>query len=143
MTTRWRFKYTDEQLFLLIAILIGVYAGLAVVCFRELIDVVRLNVLGSGLNPPPVRVLVAPALMGLVVAALVIRFFPMVRGSGVNQTKAALYIYDGYIPFRTIVGKFLMSALAIGSGHSLGPEDTSLQIAAGLASSIGRSENSS
>jgi CIC family chloride channel protein len=138
MTTRWRFKYSDEQLFLLIAILIGVYAGLAVVCFRELIDVIRLNVLGSALNPPAIRVLVAPAVTGIVVAALVIWFFPMVRGSGVNQTKAALYIYDGFIPFRTIVGKFITSALAIGSGHSLGPEDPSLQIGAGLASSIGR-----
>ena len=138
MTIRWRFRYTDEQLFLLVAILIGVYAGLAVVCFRELIDYVHLHLLGSALNPPAVRVLLAPSLVGLAVAALVIWFFPMVRGSGVNQTKAALYIYDGFISFRTIAGKFLTSALAIGSGHSLGPEDPSLQIGAGLASSIGR-----
>jgi CIC family chloride channel protein len=138
MTTRWRLRYTDEQLFLVIAILIGVYAGLAVVCFRELIDYVHLHLLGSALNPPAVRVLVAPAVAGLAVAALVIWFFPMVRGSGVNQTKAALYVYDGFISFRTIVGKFLTSALAIGSGHSLGPEDPALQIGAGLASSIGR-----
>jgi Voltage gated chloride channel len=46
----------------------------------------------------------------------------------VNQTKAALYIYNGYIPIRTAIGKFLTAALAIGSGHSLGPEDPSLQI---------------
>jgi CIC family chloride channel protein len=36
------------------------------------------------------------------------------------------------------MGKFLLSALAIGSGHSLGPEDPSLQIGAGVASMISR-----
>src|SRR5437588_11632203 len=77
-------------------------------------------------------------LTGLVGAVLVIHVFPAVRGSGVNQTKAALYIYHGYIPFRTRVGKFITSALAIGSGHSLGPEDPSLQIGASLASALGR-----
>ena len=64
--------------------------------------------------------------------------FPGVRGSGVNQTKAALYIHNGYISVRTVIGKFLLSALAIGSGQSLGPEDPSLQIGAGVASLIGR-----
>jgi len=73
-----------------------------------------------------------------VIAFLVIHIFPLVRGSGVNQTKAALYIYNGYIPFRTAVGKFITAALAIGSGHSLGPEDPALQIGASLASALGR-----
>ncbi|MEO6981674.1 MAG: chloride channel protein, partial [Edaphobacter sp.] len=64
--------------------------------------------------------------------------FPGVKGSGVNQTKAALYIHNGYISFRTVIGKFVISSLAIGSGHSLGPEDPSLQIGAGVASLISR-----
>ena len=79
-----------------------------------------------------------PTIGGLVVAYLVIRFFPRVRGSGVNQTKAALYIYDGYIPFNTVIGKFITCALAIGTGQSLGPEDPSLQMGAGIASALGR-----
>ena len=37
-----------------------------------------------------------------------------------------------------MIGKFITSALAIGSGQSLGPEDPSLQIGAGLASLLGR-----
>ena len=49
-----------------------------------------------------------------------------------------MYIYDGYIPFDTVIGKFLMCALAIGSGQSLGPEDPSLQMGAGIASALGR-----
>jgi CIC family chloride channel protein len=82
--------------------------------------------------------LLAPTLAGLVISFLVIHLFPRARGSGVNQTKAALYIYNGDIPFRTAIGKFITAALAIGSGHSLGPEDPSLQIGASLASVLGR-----
>ena len=93
---------------------------------------------GSGARTHSWRLIAAPALTSLVVALLVIHVFPLVRGSGVNQTKAALYIYNGYIPFRTAVGKFITAALAIGSGHSLGPEDPSLQIGASLASALGR-----
>jgi CIC family chloride channel protein len=77
-------------------------------------------------------------LVGLLLGILVKYLFPQARGSGINQTKAALYIYNGYISARTMIGKFITSALAIGSGHSLGPEDPSLQIGAGVASLIGR-----
>jgi chloride channel protein, CIC family len=55
-----------------------------------------------------------------------------------SDCSPALYIHNGYISFRTVIGKFLLSALAIGSGHSLGPEDPSLQIGAGVASLISR-----
>jgi CIC family chloride channel protein len=84
------------------------------------------------------RLIVVPTLAGLVIAVLVRYVFPATRGSGVNQTKAALYIHNGYISGRTVVGKFLLSALAIGSGFSLGPEDPSLQSGAGVASLISR-----
>jgi len=133
-----RFSLREEQFFLLLAVLIGVGAGLLVVCFRMSIEFLRLKLLGSSLQPPVPRVFIAPMLVGLVIAFLVIRYFPQARGSGINQTKSALYIYDGYIPAITVIGKFITSALAIGSGQSLGPEDPSLQIGAGLASLLGR-----
>ena len=135
---RRAYSLTEEQVFLVIAVVIGIYSGLAVACFRVFIEWFRLRVLGSGLVPSFPRVVLIPATTGLAIALLVVRFFPGARGSGVNQTKAALYIYDGYISFRTVAGKFLTSAVAIGSGQSLGPEDPSLQIGAGLASALGR-----
>jgi CIC family chloride channel protein len=79
-----------------------------------------------------------PTLAGLLVALLVLRVFPRVKGSGVTQTKSAVYIYDGHIPFDTVFGKLLTCALAIGSGQSLGPEDPSMQMGAGIASVLGR-----
>jgi CIC family chloride channel protein len=128
----------EERFFLVVAVFIGVFAGLGVVCFRLLIDWSRIWLLGPMPQAGDWRLLVAPTVVGIVVTLLVIYVFPQVRGSGVNQTKAALYIYNGYIPFRTAVGKFITAALAIGSGQSLGPEDPSLQIGASLASALGR-----
>ena len=128
----------EEQFFLVLAIAIGILAGLCVVLFRVAIEAARLWLLGSAMHPSVPRVILVPAAMGLVVAVVAVRFFPRVRGSGVNQTKGALYIYDGHIAASTVVAKFVLSALAIGSGQSLGPEDPALQIGAGLASGLGR-----
>jgi CIC family chloride channel protein len=129
--------FREERFFLVLSVFIGILSGLAVVCFRFTIEWCRIYLLGSGTNISPVRIFVTPALAGLVIAFLVIHFFPQARGSGVNQTKAALYIFNGYIPFRTAIGKFITAALAIGTGFSLGPEDPSLQIGACIASAIG------
>src|SRR3954471_8940061 len=131
----------EERFFLVVAVFIGVFAGLGVVCFRLVIDWSRIGLLGPMPQAGDWRLLLAPSAIGLLVTLLVIYVFPQVRGSGVNQTKAALYIYNGYIPFRTAVGKFITAALAIGSGQSLGPEDPSLQIGASLASALGRRLN--
>ena len=130
--------FREDSFFLVLSVFIGIFSGLAVVCFRYAIDWCRLYFLGSGADLSRVRLLLAPTLAGLLIAILAIHVFPQSRGSGVNQTKAALYIFNGYIPLKTAVGKFLLSAVAIGSGHSLGPEDPSLQIGASLASAIGR-----
>jgi CIC family chloride channel protein len=130
--------FREDRFFLVLSVFIGVFSGLAVVCFRFAIGWCRLYLLGSGVMLSRSRLLLAPTLAGLVIAALVIHIFPRTRGSGVNQTKAALFIYNGHIPVRTAVGKFITAALAIGSGQSLGPEDPSLQIGACLASVLGR-----
>jgi CIC family chloride channel protein len=130
--------FREERFFLVLSVFIGIFSGLAVVCFRFAIDWCRIYLVGSGYQLSTARLLLAPSLAGLVIAVLVIHVFPLARGSGVNQTKAALYIYNGYIPLKTAVGKFITAALAIGSGHSLGPEDPSLQIGASLASALGR-----
>jgi CIC family chloride channel protein len=128
----------EERLLLLLSIFIGVISGLLVVSFRMAIDWLSVLLLHSSPQPHQPRLLIVPTVAGLVIALLVRYVFPEARGSGINQTKAALYIHNGYISTRTVVGKFLLSALAIGSGHSLGPEEPSLQIGAGVASQISR-----
>jgi chloride channel protein, CIC family len=128
----------DERLFLVLSIFIGIISGLLVVSFRVAINWIQALTLGSAPQPGLLRLIFVPMLMGLLVATLVKFFFPAASGSGVNQTKAALYIYNGFISFKTVIGKFVTSALALGGGFSLGPEDPSLQIGAGVASVISR-----
>src|SRR5271163_437299 len=128
----------EERLFLVLSIFIGIISGLLVVCFRVVIEWIKIAGLGSAPHAGQYRLLYVPAIAGLVAGAMVQWIFPQARGSGVNQTKAALYIYNGFISFKTMIGKFLTAAIAIGGGHSLGPEDPSLQIGAGVASIISR-----
>jgi CIC family chloride channel protein len=130
--------FHEEVFFLILSVFIGIFSGLAVVCFRLAIDWTHLALLGPLPQTHGWRLFAVPSLAGLVVAVLVLHVFPGIRGSGVNQTKAALYIFNGFIPFRTAVGKFICAAIAIGAGQSLGPEDPSLQIGASIASALGR-----
>jgi chloride channel protein, CIC family len=130
--------FHEEVFFLILCVFIGIFSGLAVVCFRLAIDWMHLALLGPLPQAHSWRLFAVPAISGLVVAALVLHVFPAIRGSGVNQTKSALYIFNGYIPFRTAIGKFICAGIAIGSGQSLGPEDPSLQIGASIASALGR-----
>ncbi|MHB1023861.1 MAG: chloride channel protein [Acidobacteriaceae bacterium] len=127
-----------ERLFVVLAVFIGIISGTLVVAFRVAIEWLSILLLGSAPHKGDWRLIAMPVLAGLVIAFLAQYVFTQVRGSGVNQTKAALYIFNGYISFRTMVGKFLLSALALGSGFSLGPEDPSLQIGAGVASAVSR-----
>jgi len=57
---------SEGNLFLLLAIVIGVLSGLAVVAFRASIEWIRVALLGSALTPSHWRVLLAPTIAGLV-----------------------------------------------------------------------------
>jgi CIC family chloride channel protein len=128
----------EERLLLLLSIFIGVISGLLVVSFRMAIDWLSVLLRGSSPQPHQLRLIIVPTIAGIVIALLVRYVFPEARGSGVNQTKAALYIRNGYISTRTVIGKYLLCAMALGAGFSSGPEDPSLQIGAGVASQISR-----
>jgi CIC family chloride channel protein len=133
-----RLALSETQRFVALAILIGVFAGLLVVCFHIAIEFTSWYTLGALSGRYRLVRLIAPSLGALVATLLATKVFPAARGSGVNQTKAALYISDGLVPTSTVAGKFLACSIAIGTGNSLGPEDPSLQMGAGVASLLGR-----
>src|SRR5260370_18758297 len=89
--------FDEDRFFLILSVFIGIFSGLAVVCFRLAIDWTHLALLGPLPQSHSWRLFVVPSLAGLVVAALVLHVFPGIRGSGVNQTKAALDIYNGFL----------------------------------------------
>src|SRR5438270_367111 len=79
-----------------------------------------------------------PVAGSLAMGYLLARYFPNARGSGVPQTKAALFAREGYISLRTVIGKFGCTAATLASGIPLGREGPSVQVGAGIASVLGR-----
>jgi CIC family chloride channel protein len=128
----------EDRLFLLLSIFLGIIAALLVVLFRIAIEWCSILFQGSAPQPHQLRLIWVPTLAGLVVGVLTRYVFPAVRGTGINQTKAAFYIHNGYISIRTMVGKFMLCSVSIGAGFSTGPEDPSLHIGAAIASLVGR-----
>ena len=84
------------------------------------------------------RRIVVPIIGALSTGFLLYRYFPEARGSGIPQTKAALYAQGGFISFRTIFGKFFCSSTSLASGIALGREGPSVHVGAGIASVLGR-----
>ena len=70
----------EERFFLLLAVFIGLFSGLAVVCFRLAIDWTRISLLGPAPEPHSWRLIATPTIVGLIVAVLVVHVFPLVRG---------------------------------------------------------------
>src|SRR5437868_11928180 len=83
------------------------------------------------------RILV-PTLGSLGTGYLLWRYFPFARGSGIPQTKFALFINEGRISLRTVLGKFFCCSISLASGIALGREGPSVQIGAVIASVIAR-----
>lgn len=132
-------QFGSAQRFLLLSILIGIFSGLLVVCFHFLIEFISWSTLGVPVGESFVFTLLFPPFGAFISVLLIREVFPRAEGSGINNTKAAIYISDGYIPLQSVFGKFLACSISIGSGNSLGPEDPALQMGAGVASYIGRS----
>jgi len=128
-------RYEDKVL-LLLTLIIGAVVGLVVVAF-----ILVTENLGSRLYPgsgAAWRRLVIPVAGALGTGILLSRYFPNARGSGIPQTKTALFVRDGFIAMRTVLGKFSMSAVSLASGIALGREGPSVQVSAGIASVLGR-----
>ena len=131
-----RLRLRENHIFLALTILIGILAGLAAVLFTLAIK--GTTYVLFGISPSNLRYILVPTLVSLGTGFLLAKFFPEARGSGVPQTEAAYHLEQGNVPVRVAFGKFVTGVLCIGSGHSMGREGPSVQIGAGIASSIGK-----
>jgi len=130
------FRNPEDQVSIVLSIVIGVLVGLTVVAF-----ILLTGRLATRMYPPggaAWRRLLVPIAGTLVSGYLLFRYFPNARGSGIPQTKFALFIQDGYISLRTVIGKFVACSISLASGIALGREGPSVQIGAGIASVLGR-----
>jgi CIC family chloride channel protein len=139
---RWtRDEASRETLSLVFsAIVVGSLAGLAAVGFDALVTGAGGVVQGlrgtiGGLAAALVT-LFTPALGGLLVAPIVVRWAPDARGSGIPHVMVAVSNLGGRVSRRLLVWRPLATALSIGSGASLGTEGPVVQLGASLASLI-------
>ena len=126
----------EDQVILVLALVIGALTGLAVVAFILLTE--RMGMRLYPVGGAPWRRLLFPVVGSFGIGYLLYRYFPNARGSGVPQTKAALYAREGRITLRTVLGKFFCTSATLASGIPLGREGPSVQVGAGIASVLGR-----
>lgn len=137
-----RIAPSEAQRLLALTIAIGGVCGLVAVAFHEAIAVSErlfaLIVARRGSTLSVAGPLLLPSLGGLAAGALLTGWFPGARGSGIPQVKAAYAGVRGRIRLREAIAKFFLAALQIGSGASLGREGPTVQICAGVATTLGR-----
>ena len=131
-----RLRQHEDKVLLVLTLIIGAIVGLVVVAFILLTENLALRMYPSGGSAW--RRLLIPVLGSLIGGILLQRYFPAARGSGIPQTKAALFLQNGYISIRTTLGKFGCSSLSLASGIALGREGPSVQVGSGIASVLGR-----
>jgi CIC family chloride channel protein len=126
----------EEQVFLVLTLLIGATVGMVVVAFILLTERFGARLYPAG--GAAWRRLLVPVAGSALMGYLLYRFFPDARGSGVPQTKAALYARGGRISLSTVIGKFFCTSTTLASGIPLGREGPAVQVGAGIASVLGR-----
>lgn len=154
LSARWRsLKLSLLRLFLrlvpseshrvfAVALVAGALCGLAAVSFHRAIiwaegKLIDRAFTASGSTWIWLTILI-PTAGGLICGAILQYLIPGARGSGIPQVKVVYAVRGGRVPFTDALGKFIVGVLQIGSGSSLGREGPTVQICAGVASSLGR-----
>jgi chloride channel protein, CIC family len=134
----------------LLALLVGIAAGLGAIVFRELIGLIH-NLLFLGrfafhydtkmftsASPWGPFIILAPVIGAVAVTFLVKNFAPEAKGHGVPEVMDAVYYGGGVIRPVVAVVKSLASAIAIGSGATVGREGPIIQIGSAFGSTLGQ-----
>ena len=126
----------EDKILLVLTLIIGAVVGLVVAAFIYVTEDLAARMYPAG--SPAWHLVLIPTAGALFTGYLLWRFFPNARGSGIPQTKAAMFLRDGYITIRTVLGKFGCCSASLASGIALGREGPSVQVGAGIASVLGR-----
>ena len=135
---------------MLLAVAVGLVAGLGAVVFRGLISLFH-NVFFLGsfsffysanahtpASPWGVWVILVPVAGAVLVAFLVKNFAPEAKGHGVPEVTDAIYYNRGVIRPVVALVKALASSICIGSGGSVGREGPIIQIGSAFGSTLGQ-----
>ncbi len=126
---------------MVLAAIVGVLTGLASVGFHELLtladwfffDLINERLIGE---LPGWRIVVLPALGGLLIGPIVTRFARETRGQGVSDVMLAIETAGSRIRARVAPTMAVTTALTIGSGGAAGRQGPIVQIGAGIGSTV-------
>jgi CIC family chloride channel protein len=133
-----------------LAVVVGTITGVGAFVFRELIGLVHNlfflqnfvfaydSSVFTPLNPWGPWVILVPAAGAIGVTFIIVNFAPEAKGHGVPEVMDAIYYNGGRIRPIVAVAKSLASALAIGSGATVGREGPIIQIGSALGSTLGQ-----
>ncbi|MFA5257653.1 MAG: chloride channel protein [Opitutales bacterium] len=137
-----RLRFSDTQRHFTLWVLAGLACGLTAVGYHETIAMIFAWVLDLSERTGGVMAMVilvaAPTLGGLISGIISTKIEPQAAGGGITETKARYYLNFGIFRLREAVWRFIASAIAIGSGISMGPEGPTVHICAAVASKIGQ-----
>ena len=132
----------ERQRLLAITVVAGGICGLVAVAFHLSVARLYALVIDRASTAPGHAwiwwVILTPALGGLVVGLGLTYWVPAAAGSGIPQVKVAYTFRAGAITMKETAGKFVLCALQLGSGASLGVEGPTVQICAGVSSFLAR-----
>ena len=132
----------ERQRLLAVTILAGGLCGMAAVAFHLSIawlEALLINRANTSAGYSWIWwTILTPGLGGLFAGIGLTYFAPAAAGSGIPQVKVAYALRDGYVTARETIGKFILCAVQIGAGASLGLEGPTVQICAGVSSALAR-----
>ena len=145
---RMRRLWKREMLLVwLLAIVIGIATGYAVLLFRHALGWMQWLWLGTmdealaasvARDLPAWFIILMPAAGGLVVGALLVWLAPKRRASGVADVIEAVHLRHGVIGWRDGLASAVITVVSLGSGASAGREGPAVHIGATLASLLFR-----
>ncbi len=136
-----RYQISDSALLGTVALVLGLTTGMGVWLFKEMIHLSHIffnEFLGGFLQTYGTWTLfLLPVLGGLLVGLIQFYFIGVERHHGVAGIIESVALAGGRLRYWRVPAKAIASALSIGSGGSVGPEDPSVQIGANLGSMFG------
>ncbi len=150
---RFRFQripLSESSLLLGLAVAVGLATGVGVWVFREafhffevlFLDQLAEGVIGHALESagidPRLSIVIVLGMVGLLVGGLMKVFVGYEKYHGVSGIMESVALLGGRLPYKKIPFKALASALSLGAGASVGPEDPSVQIGSNIGSFFGQ-----
>jgi chloride channel protein, CIC family len=139
---QYRWQPSEPFVLVFTGLVVGLTSGAGVWLFKRMIDAanrVFFTNLGTALNSWGAwTIALIPVLGGLLVGLIVYYLIGEERHHGVAGIMEAAALAGGRLRYKRMPAKAVASAVSIGSGASVGPEDPSVQIGASLGSMFGQ-----